>query len=102
MTLAVRIVRYLGDEPQPGLVAAEFTDAAGRCHTLIDKVPIFCDADLDAASAYPREGGAACEVLARWEDAHGRALARISTVRPDGIESSRGVSEFVVLAAQLR
>lgn len=101
MTLVVRIVRYLGDAPQPGIVAAEFTDAAGRRHTLVDKVPIFCGAELDAASAYPCEGGAACEVLARWEDAHGRALARISTVRPDGIESVEGLSEFVVLAPQL-
>jgi hypothetical protein len=40
-SLAVQIVRFVDDDPQPGIVACEFADAVGRRHTLIDKVAIF-------------------------------------------------------------
>ena len=35
------------------------------------------------------------------QDSQGRELARISLVRPDGLESTEGLSEFVVISAQL-
>src|SRR5579859_5662505 len=50
---------------------------------------------------YPKPGSVGCEVSARWRDSDGRELIRISTARPWGIESTEGVSEFVVLAEQL-
>jgi hypothetical protein len=50
MELAVQIVRFVNDEPQPGIVACEFVDAEGRCHTLIDKVSGFSASLLDASS----------------------------------------------------
>jgi hypothetical protein len=99
-TLAVQIVRFV-DDGQPGWVECEFVDAVGVRHTLRDKVPIFSAEWLDADSAYPRPGSAGCEVLARWSDEHGRALARITTARPRDIESRDGSSEFVVFARQL-
>lgn len=98
--LAVQIVRFV-DRHQPGWVACEFVDADGKRHTIIDKVPIFTEEDLDETSAYPRSGSAQCEVLAQWRDAQGRELVRITTARPDAIESTEGVSEFVVLPTQL-
>jgi hypothetical protein len=100
MELAVRIVRFVSDDPQPGIVACEFTDADGRIHTFIDKVPIFTAESLDAASFYPQPGSAACEVLARWQNANGQELARVTTAIPFGIHSTEGLSEFVVLSAQ--
>jgi len=100
MELAVQIVRFV-DDTQPGIVAAEFVDAVGRRHTLIDKVPIFSEARLDAASAYPQPGAARCEVLLRKQDAQKREIVRISTLRPDSIESTEGLSEFEVLPPQL-
>jgi hypothetical protein len=42
----VQIVRFVADS-QPGFVACELLDAAGRRHTLVDKVPIFTTAPLD-------------------------------------------------------
>ena len=65
--LAVQIVRFV-DDTQPGVVACEFSDADGRRHTLIDKVPIFTTEHLDASSAYPQGGAVRCEVLSRWRD----------------------------------
>jgi hypothetical protein len=98
--LALQIVRFV-DDSQPGFVECEFVDAAGRRHTLLDKVPIFSHEFLDAHSVYPRPGTANCEVLAQWTDDQGRELARVSTARPFGIESREGLSEFIVLSDQV-
>jgi len=100
MELTVQIVRFV-DGHQPGWVECELIDAEECKHKFVDKVPIFSRKWLDAAGAYPTTGGAACEVMARWKDARGRELVRVTTARPDGIESTEGRSEFVVLAAQL-
>jgi len=40
-------------------------------------------------------------VLNRWRDTSERDLVRISTADPYGIESSEGLSEFVVLKTQI-
>ena len=101
MELAVQIVRFVNDEPQPGIVACEFVDAEGRCHTLIDKVPGFSANLLDTSSTYPQAGAVRCDQVARWRDATGRDLVRITIALPDGIESTEKVFEFVVLSTQL-
>ncbi|MFZ0980832.1 MAG: hypothetical protein WAN23_15625 [Candidatus Acidiferrales bacterium] len=99
-TLAVQIVRFV-DAHQPGFVACEFVDAEGSRHTLIDKVPIFSAERLDSSSKYPQPGFAACTILNSWRDERGRDLVRISTARPGDIESTEGLSEFVVLPSQV-
>jgi hypothetical protein len=100
MELAVQIMRFV-DDPQPGVVAAEFVDAVGRRHTLIDKIHLFSEAMLDASSAYPQPGAVRCEVLLRKQDAQKREIVRITTLRPDSVESTEGLSEFEVLPPQL-
>jgi hypothetical protein len=100
MELAVQIVQFV-DDCQPGTVACEFAEADGRRHTLIDKAPVFSVELLSADSEYPRSGVARCIALNQWRDAEGRELIRISTVHPDRIESSAGLSEFVVLREQV-
>jgi hypothetical protein len=98
--LAVQIVRFV-DEHQPGFVACEFSDAHGHKHTVIDKVPMFTVESLDSSSPYPLLGVARCEVLSRWRDDRGRELVRITLDRPDVLESTEGLTEFVVVAGQL-
>jgi hypothetical protein len=98
--LAIQIVRFVDHEPQPGLVACEFVDAEQRRHVIIDKCLIFSATLLDDRSTYPQPAGVSCEVIARWRDALGRDLIRIRTGR-GGIETTEGLSEFVVLAEQL-
>jgi hypothetical protein len=98
--LVVEIVRVT-DNRFPGWVACEFVDADGRRHTVVDKVPIFGLDSLDARSKYSQPGIARCEVLDRWRDERARELARISLARPDDLESTDGLSEFVVTCAQL-
>jgi hypothetical protein len=98
--LAVQIVRFV-DDAQPGWVACEFADAEGRRHELVDKVPIFSDVMLNETSTYPQPGGARCTILGRWSDVNSRELVRVSTVNPDGIASTEGLAEFVVLFSQV-
>lgn len=76
-------------------------DASGRVHKFIDKVPIFSCDDLDSTSELPKPGQIACTVLAHWRDEQGRAVTRVTTDKPDGVESTEGLLEFVVLADQL-
>jgi len=56
MELAVQIVRFVDDEPQPGNVECELVDVGGNRHTLIDKVPMCSAERLDANSQYPEPG----------------------------------------------
>ena len=97
MKLAVEITRFL-DKSQPGWVEVEFTDAEGRRHIFRDKVPIFTDKDLDGATAYPQPGGIRCEIVCESSD---KLQNRIDTSRPDDLESTQGLSEFVVNSTQL-
>ncbi len=101
MELGVQIVRFVSDEPQPGIVACEFVDAKGHRHTFIDKVPGFTAELLDAHSGYPQRGAVRCRKVAAWRDEDGREVVRISTGFPDHVESSEGVTEFTVFAAQV-
>lgn len=98
--LVVKIVRFV-DDAQPGWVACEFEDADGRRHTLIDKVPIFTDKMLDSSSTYPQDGAAPCRVLSKWSDARVGELVRLTTDLPAAIESTDGLSEFIVHASQI-
>jgi hypothetical protein len=98
--VSIKIVRFIDDD-QPGWVACELMDASGYTHTLVDKVPIFTIASLDANSLYPQPGFIACEVISRWQDGEGRQLVRINTAKPFGVDSDEGVTEFVVLSEQI-
>jgi hypothetical protein len=96
--LSIHMVRFV-DARRPEMVACEFTDAEGRCHTFEDKVPLFSSEDtVGAQIAFPRPGIVRCEELQRWRDAKGRELVRVNTGRPDGVVSTEGLSEFTVLA----
>lgn len=95
--LRVDIVRFV-DDYQPGSVACEFADAEGLLHTIIDKAPIFTASPLDGDSPYPIRGHARCEVVKSFQDTSGRALVQISLARPDGLETTDGLTEHVVLA----
>lgn len=90
-----QLVRWVADEPQPGLVEARLVDAAGRTWSFIDKEPIFCVEPMRQPRAFPQPGLIRCEVLDRDELEGGRDVVTIDTARPDGVESS-GVTIFCV------
>jgi hypothetical protein len=99
-SLRVEIVRFV-DEYQPGVVACEFTDATGNRHTIVDKVPMFSSEQLWSDSKYPTTGDVRCTILSSWHNSTGQNLSQITIDKPDGLEASNGLSEFVVLASQI-
>ena len=95
MELSVRITKYLGDDPQPGIAECEFGDADNRTHVIVDKVLIFVDRLLSEQDSYPIPATVR-RVLDAWTDATGKEVVRIKT-----LESTEGITEFVVLKKQL-
>jgi hypothetical protein len=90
-------VRWVGDEPFPGVVEVELTDADGREWRFVDKSAIFDrDSVLGPSARYPISLRIACTVVERGED---RVV--ISTAEPWGVESVERQSEFVVRPDQL-
>jgi hypothetical protein len=99
--LRVQIVRFVDQEPQPGIIECVFRDAEDQTHTIIDKIPMFTTAALGADSNYPQPAEVVCGLLERITASDNRRLARISIVEPYGMESTDGKSEFVVDGAYL-
>jgi hypothetical protein len=56
----VKIIRYLGDDPQPGIVECELVDAHGEAWPFIEKTAVVSATDLDEHTSYPQEGIIAC------------------------------------------
>lgn len=57
------LTRWVSDEPQPGLVEARLTDAAGDEWAFVDKQAIFSSDALGPMTAYPVPGQIECTVL---------------------------------------
>ncbi len=71
-------VRWVGDEPQPGVVEVVLTDADGKKWSLVDKAPIFDAVGVLRVDAdYPISVLVACNVLERRTDRSGRQTAVI-------------------------
>ena len=90
-------VRWVDDEPFPGVVEVELADADGRMWTFIDKAAVFDRDSLSPAAQYPIELKLACTVVERHDD---RVV--ISTAKPWGIETVEQQSTFTVHRDQLR
>ena len=86
----VRAVRWVADDPQPGIVECRLVDADGVEHVLIDKSAIFDDADrLRSDAAYPIALTLTCRVIR--EDA-----AELEVELADDVESVDGQRTFRV------
>lgn len=99
--LRAQAVRWVCDEPFPGLVEVQFTDAAGRCWSLVDKAPVFdTDGGLGPDSAFPVPIGVACVIRGDGGSTEDGDLVTVSTA-PHGVESAEGRDEFTVRRDQL-
>jgi hypothetical protein len=97
----VTIIRYIGDEPQPGIVECLLEDAHGRRWSIVEKSAIFSAGHLDAQTSYPQMGVIAGEVVGRSLNAAGHEVVRIDIERPWHVESIEGVTQFEVLPESL-
>jgi hypothetical protein len=94
------LVRWVSDEPQPGLVEARLVDADGVEWSFVDKVPIFTEAAVSATTTFPVPGGIRCEVRGVREDGSGREILDLEL--RDGVETSDGASRLGVRRQQMR
>ncbi len=101
--LKCEIVRWVDDEPQPGIVEARIVDADGRTWTFLDKGVIFDPTGIVGPdSVYPCPGLIGCEVLSHQRGGEaGPGPILVTTSRPDAVESVHGTSQFRVTVDQL-
>jgi hypothetical protein len=69
--------------------------------TFVEKLPVVSIGGSLGDAELPVFGYVDCERQSAWTDESGRHLARISTDRPWGVESTTGETQFVVFASQL-
>lgn len=96
--VACQVIRWVADEPQPGLVEAQLIDADGQLWSFIDKEPIFSSGYLGPNARFPIPGAIRCQVTGRETGADGQEVIVIDTGRPDGVDSD-GVTIFRVPAS---
>jgi hypothetical protein len=88
-----QVVRWVADEPQPGLVEAQLTDSDGRLWSFIDKEPIFCNEWIGPQTPFSVAGAIRCQVIGHATLTDGREVITIDTGTPDSIDSA-GVTIF--------
>src|SRR4051794_23510605 len=91
--VGVSVIRYVRDDPQPGIVEAELRDAHDRCWRFIEKCSVVENLDLDADTAYPQPGVILCTVVGRGRDASGRGAVEVELY---GVWSVDGEGRFTV------
>lgn len=89
-------IRWIDDEPQPGIVEVEFVDCDGARHRLIDKCAIFgADTAILPTAAYPMSASVACTVLEVLPE--GKASVRLAWA----VTSADGRTDSIVALRQL-
>jgi hypothetical protein len=61
--VACQVVRWVADEPLPGLVEAQLTDSDGQVWSFTDKKPIFCSQEVGRLSRFPLAAAIRCQVI---------------------------------------
>jgi len=101
--IGVRVVvtHFISDEPQPGIVGCEFTDAHGRPWAFIEKtatVSIASNEYFDGQTDYPRPGVIMCRVVGRRRAPSGSDVIEVEIEYfPVGVDSDERWIRFDVL-----
>ena len=94
-----QIVRWISDDPQPGLVEARLIDADGRVWAFVDKQAMFSKSILAPSTTFPVPGMIRCLVSGLDPEANRDQVVTITTARPDGLESDGTTTFFVNVSA---
>ncbi|MGW7447000.1 hypothetical protein [Kitasatospora sp. NPDC054795] len=91
----------MDDESWPGVVEVQFTDAAGRRWSLLDKAPIFAViGELGPDTSYPVEVTVACAATKEHGLEGDDEVVTVST-SVHGVTTPDGIEEFTVRRDQL-
>jgi hypothetical protein len=97
--LKCELVRWVSDDPQPGLVEVRLLDANGSEWMFVDKVPIFTVAPVSSATQLPISGEIRCDVVGSRQAPGGQELVDVEL--RDGVETADGVSRLTIRRDQL-
>lgn len=99
----VSVTKFLGFDPQPGIVEFVLIDVFGSVHTFVDKTPVPMEdwGSRDDLKTYPRPGTIRCQIVDQRVDGSGREVVTISTEKPDYVASTTDETVFEVYANQL-
>ena len=95
----VTVLRYVSDDPQPGIVEFQLEDANGHRWLFVDKTSCISGPSLDSDATYPQPGIIACEIVPPGNAKVG--VIHISTERSFFVESVDGSTEFDVATETL-
>jgi hypothetical protein len=98
--IKIKIISFLSND-QPGFVECIFFDSYKNEHRVQEKIPVVTDKELDEYSEYPQDGFIACEVTKTWIDKDKRKIYSITTEKPWGIETIKGLNKFDLHKEQL-
>jgi hypothetical protein len=101
IAIQVLIVRWVDDEPQPGIVECSLIDRFGKDWLFLEKCAVVSSALLCSDSTYPQPGLIACQIISTGLDDHGREFVVLDTEQPWGINAVGGNSRFEVFVDQL-
>ncbi len=97
--IKVKITRFISNN-QLGFIECKFYDAFNNEHIIEDKIPVITNKNIDAYSKYPIDETISCEILdERNQD--GKVIITASTLKPWGLETTMGISEFELLTDQI-
>ena len=93
------LIRWVSDEPQPGVVEVRLVDASGEEWAFIDKIAIFTADNVSSTTTLPVPAAIRCELLATRQDDLGREVVDVQL--KDRVETADGVSRLTVQRADL-
>ncbi|MCR5888868.1 hypothetical protein LRS06_14055 [Hymenobacter sp. J193] len=97
--LTVTIKEFF-DDAQPGWVRAIFYDIDRKQWSIVEKIPIVTEDDLDEHSHYPQQGLVATSIRETYK-LDGQEIAVIDLSQPDSICAEDGTEVFHVFKEQL-
>jgi hypothetical protein len=79
MKVRAQVMRWLSDEPQPGIIEVQLVDVEGRPWLLRDKTAIFEHVGglLTRETAYPVDVAIPCDVVELRRDLQNRQMVQI-------------------------
>lgn len=96
-SLRASVIRWVSNEPYPGLIEVQIRDGKGKVWSFVDKYPMFLQSgSLGPASKYPVSVNIACIVISRTHDE-----VVVSTAEPWGLEAIDGTYEFAMRPSQV-
>lgn len=90
------------DSHQPGWVRCKLKDSNGKEWEFNEKIPVVSLNDLSKEDIYPKDGAIRGEIVKSWKNETGLELVRVTTKKPDDVESIDGENEFDLFASQIK